>query len=117
MNWILVVLYVIFSVTGSTLLKFGSAEGVKALFTLPIVDMNVSLFTFIGFVCYGLSFIFYTVLLSKFDLSIISPITVGLVYVILMITAFIFFRESVSFYKLLGSTLILIGVLMIIIKK
>lgn len=117
MNWIYLVLYIIFSVSGSTLLKFGSSSTVKALFTLPLVNMNVSLYTFFGFIMYGLSFLFYTVLLSKFDLSFISPLTVGLVYVLLMITAFIFFKEEITVYKFIGSSMILLGVLMIVIKK
>ena len=117
MNWIYVIFYVFFSVSGSTLLKFGSSESAKALFTLPIVNMPISLLTFLGFGLYALSFFFYTVLLSKYDLSIISPLTVGLVYVLLMITAFIFFKEQLTVYKLIGSSLILLGILMIIIKK
>lgn len=115
MNWMYLVLYIIFSVSGSTLLKFGSTA--KTLFTVPFVNMSISTYTFIGFMCYGLSFIFYTILLSKFDLSFISPLTVGLVYVLLMITAFIFFHEQITVYKLMGSSLILIGVLLMIVKK
>lgn len=116
-NYIYIVLYVIFAVSGSTLLKLGSAETVKSLFVVPVVNMNVSIISFIGFIAYGLSFIFYTILLSKFELSFISPLTVGIVYVLLMLTAFIFFKEQITFVKLLGSSLILIGVLMIAIQK
>lgn len=116
-NWVYIILYLIFSVSGSTLLKFGSSESVKTLFTLPIINMNISLLTFAGFVLYGLSFIFYTILLSKFELSFISPLTVGLVYVLLMITAFVFFKEQITIFKLIGSSMILLGVLMIVIKK
>ena len=99
----------------STLLKFGSST--KSLFTVPFINMSISTYTFIGFICYGLSFLFYTILLSKFDLSFISPLTVGLVYVLLMITAFVFFHEQITAYKIIGSSLILIGILLIIIKK
>ena len=115
MNWIYLIIYIIFSVSGSTLLKLGSTT--KTLFTVPFINMGISAYTFIGFICYGLSFLFYTILLSKFDLSFISPLTVGLVYVLLMITAFLFFHEQVTVYKLIGSSLILIGVLLMIIKK
>ena len=115
MNWIYLIVYIIFSVSGSTLLKLGSQT--NALFTIPFIKMGISTYTFIGFICYGLSFVFYTILLSKFDLSFISPLTVGLVYVLLMITAFAFFHEQITAYKLLGSSLILIGVLLMIVKK
>lgn len=115
MNWIYLVVYIIFSVSGSTLLKLGSST--KPLFTVPFVSMGISTYTFIGFICYGLSFIFYTILLSKFDLSFISPLTVGIVYILLMLTAFIFFHEQITAYKLLGSSLILIGILLMVVKK
>jgi len=117
MNWIYLVLYVLCSVSGSTLLKFGSSTAVKTLFTIPIINLNISLTSLIGFISYGLSFVFYTILLSKFDLSFISPLTVGIVYVLLMITAFIFFKEEITVVKIIGSGLILLGILMIIIKK
>lgn len=117
MNWLYLVFYIIFSVSGSTLLKFGSSSAVKKLFTIPFINMDISTFTFFGFVLYGLSFIFYTILLSKFDLSFISPVTVGLVYVILMITAFVFFKEEITVFKLIGSSLILLGVLLMLVKK
>ncbi len=116
-NWIYLVLYVLLSVSGSTMLKFGSSESVKTLFVVPFINMNISLFTFLGFVFYGLSFLFYTILLSKFDLSFISPLTVGLVYLLLMVTAFLFFKEDITLFKLIGSTLILSGIIMIIMKK
>ena len=70
MNWILVVLYVIFAVSGSTLLKYGGLSQFKSLFTVPVVNMSISWITLIGFICYGASFLFYTVLLNKFDLSL-----------------------------------------------
>lgn len=117
MNWLYLVLYIIFSVSGSTLLKFGSSSAVNSLFTVPIVNMNISLYTFLGFVMYGLSFLFYTILLSKFDLSFISPLTVGLVYILIMITSFIFFKENITIYKLIGSSMIIFGVLLMVIKK
>lgn len=99
------------------MLKFGSSESIKALFTVPIVNMNISLWSLLGFILYGLSFIFYTVLLSKFDLSFISPLTVSLVYILLMVTAFVFFKEPITTYKLAGSTLILLGVILMLVKK
>ena len=116
-NWIYIVLYVVFAVTGSSLLKFGAGESAKKLFVLPLVNMSVSIQTIIGFFAYGISFLLYTILLSKFDLSFISPITVGIVYVALMITAFVFFKEPLTIYKIIGSSLILLGILFMIIKK
>lgn len=113
----LTVLYVVFAVLGSTLLKLGGLEKFKALFTVPIVNVSVSSITLIGFVCYGISFLVYTILLNKYNLSFISPLTVALVYILLMITAFIIFKEPITIMKISGSVLILIGIIIMIVSK
>lgn len=110
-------LYVIFAVLGSTLLKLGGLEKYKILFSVPFVNINISFVTFIGFICYGISFLLYTVLLNKYDLSFISPLTVALVYIFLMITAFVVFKEPITLMKLGGSGLILTGILLMIVSK
>lgn len=117
MNIVFIVLYVIFAVTGSTLLKYGGLEQMKTLFTVPFVNINISWVTLIGFICYGISFLLYTILLNKFDLSFISPLTVALVYILLMITAFVIFKESITATKIIGCGLILIGILFMIKGK
>lgn len=117
MNIVYIVLYVIFAVVGSTLLKYGGLEHVKGLFTVPFVDITISFVTLIGIVCYGLSFLLYIILLNKFDLSFISPLTVSLVYLLLMVTAFVIFKEPVTIQKIVGSSLILLGIIMIVTNK
>lgn len=117
MNVVFIILYVIFAVTGSTLLKYGGLEHVKSLFTVPFVNINVSWVTLIGFISYGISFLLYTILLNKFDLSFISPLTVALVYILLMVTAFIIFKEPITTTKIIGCSLILIGILLMIKGK
>ena len=110
-------LYVIFAVLGSTLLKFGGLEKFKSLFTVPIVNVSISSVTLIGFICYGISFLVYTILLNKYNLSFISPLTVALVYILLMITAFVIFKEPLTATKIIGSSLILIGIITMILSK
>lgn len=110
-------LYVIFAVLGSTLLKMGGLDKFKVLFTIPFVNINISFITFIGFISYGISFLLYTVLLNKYNLSFISPLTVALVYIFLMITAFVIFKEPITAMKLSGSALILVGIVLMVISK
>lgn len=117
MNILLIVLYVVFAVGGSTLIKYGSLEKMASVFTLPLVNVSFSWISFFGIVCYGLSFVLYILLLSKFDLSFISPVTIGIVYVLLMITAVIIFREQFTLLKTVGCAIILLGILMIVSNK
>lgn len=111
------IIYVLSAVVGSTLIKFGSSANMKVLFTLPIVNMNLSFITFLGIFAYGISFVVYVVLLSRFDLSFISPLLVAFVYILLMITAFLIFKESLTLYKILGCSLILIGIILVLLKR
>jgi small multidrug resistance pump len=117
MNYILMVIYILAAVTGSTLIKYGSSEKMKVLFTTPVVHMNLSLITLLGILTYGISFVLYVILLSRFELSFISPLLVAFVYVLLMFTAFVFFKESFTFYKILGCSFILIGVILVLLRR
>ncbi len=114
---VLISLYVIFAVTGSTLLKFGASEKLKALFMVPFVNLKISFYSLLGFITYGVSFLLYTILLGKYELSYISPLTVGIVYIALMITAFVFFKEPFRATKICGSILIFIGIMLMLVKK
>ena len=114
MTWIYIALYVIFAVLGSTLLKAGAEA--HTLFTVPLINLSVSAVTLFGIFSYGLSFILYTILLSRLELSFVSPVTVGLVYVLLMLTAVLIFKEPITAQKISGSLLVLVGVLLMIIK-
>lgn len=117
LNIILMITYVVMAVLGSTLIKYGSTAGVKGLFTVPIVHMSVSFISLIGIVAYGVSFLVYIVLLTRFDLSFVSPLLIAFVYLLLMVTAFVIFKEAITFYKILGCSFILIGILLVIFKS
>ena len=112
MNFFLVVLYILFAVGGSTMIKWGGLKSMGGII-LPIVNINVSAITLLGVLSYGISFIVYIILLNKFDLSFISPLTIGVVYVLLMFTASIVFGESFTLIKIIGCVLIIAGVLMV----
>lgn len=117
MSLLLIALYVIFAVGGSTLIKYGGLEKSASLVLLPIVNVNISAASILGVVFYGLSFLLYIILLNKFDLSFISPLTIGLVYVLLMVTAVVVFNEHFTTVKTIGCTLILVGILLILFES
>jgi len=116
-NTILLVLYVVFAVGGSTLIKYGGLGKIAALFVVPVVNVGISTITILGIFCYGLSFILYILLLNKLDLSYVSPITIGAVYTLLMITAVFIFKEQFTVVKTLGCLLIFIGLMFVLSNK
>ena len=111
------VVYIVSAVAGSTLIKYGSSLSVRPLFVIPFINMNVSLLTLSGIVAYGLSFVTYVILLTRFELSFISPLLVAFVYILLMLTAFVVFKEDFTLYKTVGCSLILIGIILVLIKR
>ena len=114
LNFFLIASYVIFAVAGSTLIKYGGLEKFSTLFKVPFTEISISWVTLFGIIAYGVSFVLYTILLNKFDLSFISPLTVSLVYILLMITAVIIFKEPMNSYKVIGCIVVLVGILLIL---
>lgn len=116
-NAILMIVYIVAAVAGSTLIKYGSTAAAKTLFIIPGANMGISFFSIVGILAYGISFLLYIVLLTRFELSFISPLLIASVYVLLMLTALFIFKESFTLLKIIGCTLILIGIILILMKK
>ncbi|MFD0676224.1 MULTISPECIES: DMT family transporter [unclassified Paenibacillus] len=70
----------------------------------------------IGTILYITSFLSWFVILSRNELSFIYPIIVGLGYICIILLSILFLKESITLYKMLGITLILIGVIIISLK-
>lgn len=109
--------YFLFTCSGLTLIKYGSI--VKDVLTLkvPIVDISLSIYSLLGIVCYGVSFLLYTVLVSRHDLSFLTPLTVGVTSVLIFASAALFFHESITIAKVIGLAIIITGVIIINISK
>lgn len=65
-----------------------------------------------GISCYGLSMIFWLYVLSKLELSKAYPL-VSLGYVFTLLLGYFLLHESVNNYKILGISLIILGVIFI----
>ena len=61
--------------------------------------------------CYGISFLLYTVIISKFELGYISPILSGVVQIVTLIVAFFVFKEQFSLNAGIGAAMIIAGVI------
>jgi len=114
---ILMIIYIIVGVSGVTLIKLGSLPAATTIFTVPLVNYAVSWQTIFGIACYGLSFILYIILIAKLDLSFLTPVVTAFNYLLIMAIAFIVFGEQFTPIKIIGCSLIIIGVLMVVINK
>lgn len=98
-------------------LKLGSKDGAP----LHIVDgrltFNLTPFSVTGILLYGMSFILYMYLLSKYDLGYIIPVTTALVYVVIFTASYFIFHEVFTVAKILGICLIMAGLIFLNIKS
>lgn len=73
-------------------------------------------FVWLGIILYFISFILGLKIYERFDLSIVSPAMMGLIFIILLFASNILFEESLSIRKFLGVFIITVGIF-IIAKK
>ena len=93
--------------------QIGGLSGlIKSLLNIRFL---ITHFKFVlGMICYALSFLTWMFLLSKQALSTIYPLTVGIVYALIMIASVVFFHEQFTLYKIIGVILIGLGILFLV---
>jgi small multidrug resistance pump len=102
---VLVIATVGLNTLAQTLLKLGSGQNLLNLHLLG------------GIVAYGLSTIFYVVVLGKFNLSVIYPVVIGLTVLSATITGAFVLGEKVATLQWVGIGLMLTGISAIAIGK
>jgi small multidrug resistance pump len=116
MSKIIIGLYVLTTALALVLMKLGSGNGAPVSFVDSKVIFNLNPTILLGFILYGISFILYTYLISRFDLGYIIPLGTGLVYLLIFIASFLIFKESFTVIKVVAILFILAGVAMLNIK-
>ena len=95
---LLILATVVLNTGAQTFLKLGSGQN----------PLNVYL---LGGIClYGLSTIFYILVLGKFNLSVAYPVVIGLTILATTIAGAVILKEKVSISQWLGVGLLLSGV-------
>lgn len=110
----LILIAVALGVTGQLLMKMGINQvgAINALSLEIAKSVASNLCIVFGFVCYGLSSVFYLLGLSKLDLSVAYPL-VGLGYVFVVFFSWALLKEPVHVWRWLGVLLIFGGVWLI----
>ena len=90
-----VIFYLLFSITGITLVKMGG-NNPTLFFNIAKIQLQFSWLSIAGIFCYGISFLLFMYILPKYDLSYITPLTTGLTQILLLVVAFIIFRERMK---------------------
>ena len=70
-------------------------------------------YVWLGLLFYGISFIAYLYVLTKFEVSYIQPIFMSIGIILLLTFSVIFLHESISFKKMLGTVIIVLGIIVL----
>ena len=117
MSIFLIIAYVLSTSLGLVLLKLGTASGMPISFAENAIKFNFNLHSLIGLFLYGLSFILYIYLISKFDLGFIIPIAAAFVYILIFTASFFVFHEAFTVIKIIAISLIIFGVILLNFNK
>lgn len=114
-NYLIAATSIILAITGQLLMKkgmmvFGTFQ-ISELLT-KIVPMFLNPYVFFGFFCFGLSSIFWLVVLSRLEISLVYPM-VSVAYVVVAIFSWYVFKENLSVIRWAGILVILLGVFLI----
>ena len=115
MNFLIAAISILLAVAGQLLMKrgmmlFGTFPATQILY--KIIPMFMNPFVFFGFVCFGLSSIFWLIVLSRLPLSLVYPM-VSVAYVLVALASVIFLKETVSLVRWAGIGIIICGVVLI----
>ena len=117
MKVILVIIYLLLTVSGLILMKKGGNAG-KIAMNAGEVELSISWISAIGFICYIISFLLFTRIIMMFEnVSFISPICNGIAQACIVISSIIFLKEKFSGATIGGAALIIAGVIIMNLKK
>lgn len=114
---LLLLIYVICSALGLTLLKLGMNNGFIFSINAGIFEMKFHLLLIIGALLYILSFILNMSVMSKLNLSYFYPVSAGLIYITISIFSIFILKEKVSIMQYIGMFIILFGVVVMNLHK
>ena len=110
MQYILICVYLVLTVSGLILMKKGGNPGSLAI-EGGNFNFGISLVSLAGLVCYLGSFLLFTRLVVSFNLSYIMPLTTGIVQILSLVSSYLIFKEDFSWKAVIGASLVIIGIM------
>ena len=114
-KYILTAVYVLFTTGGLVCLKLGGSS--LGLSFKSGINFKIGYITLLGFILYIGSFLMWQKLLTTYDLSYIVPITTGIVQVVVLLASYFIFKETITLTNLIGIIFVIIGIVLISLKK
>ena len=113
---VVISLYVLITSAALIILKLGTKHGLPISYIDHKLHFNLNPYAITGIIMYGISFLLYTYLISKYDLGYIIPLAAAFVYVLIFLGSAIFLNEVFTAAKIVGIALILSGIIFLNVK-
>lgn len=110
LNILILVLYVLFAQTAVLLVKLGASSTTVSL-QRGDLSLVLNLKTIAGLCLYVCSFLMWIILLSRNNLSFVTPIITGANYIVPMAIGIILLKEKMSVQQWIGASVILLGLI------
>lgn len=114
-NYLVFFASILLSIAGQLLMK----QGMNQMGAIQISQLGVKLipmflnpWVFSGLVAFGFSSIFWLVILSRMELSLVYPM-VSIAYVVIAFASLILFKEGISLLRWVSIAVICFGVILI----
>ncbi len=117
MTKIIIALYVAATSAALVVIKLGTKHGAPLSYLENKLHFNINPLVILGIFLYGISFLLYIYLISKFDLGYIIPLTTALVYIVIFTASYLIFKEVFTATKILGIALIVTGLVFLNLKR
>ena len=116
MKIVLVLIYLVLTVSGLILMKKGGNSGSIAI-EKQTFNFNINLISALGFICYLFSFLLYTKIIVMFDLSYITPICTGIVQILILVASKLVFKENFTTTSVVGAAIVIMGIIIMNLPK
>lgn len=113
MNYIWPILYVVCTVAGLILYKYGANKEFGIMFSNGSLSIKINIISIIGLILYLISFILYIVILPKFDVTYILPIVSTATSILIFVSSIMFLNEPSNIVKWIGFVIMIVGVVIV----
>ncbi len=105
------ILYLVFSIGGSTFLKI-AGDNTNISFESGL-SFHMEWKAILGFAMYVVSFLIWTRLITKYEISVMVPILTGISQICFLIVGNLVFKEQLNAMSLIGAAVIIAGIMLL----
>lgn len=114
----LLLLDIVLTVAAQLVLRIGAQRLAGQGLSLSLIfEPLKNSFLLLGIVLYAISFFLYVFILSKLQLNVVYPVATGTILILITLTSYFFFRETLGALQMLGITAILVGIFLVLLPQ